>query len=342
MQEKNFFALFGEPTQQNIESNRRGTLTLEQRVALDEVAESRGSSVMLFGGIALAIIGYVIFIFWKFGGITGILSPPSIFAIGLVAIGVIALILRVTGGDFLFTFPRDEIENGRVDSVVGKVVWSRNRYRMISDTHKLQFLRTRRALPPPGDYRFYCLPESGLVITAEELVASSQPRDLVLDALGRANHFSLGELDTNRQGWLSGKQEVRLFGNGLIQVVFFLICIWLVVILFQKQLVERDSILFVLLIVATAFLFLRTAWSVLRIFWDVWIGKVVYSDGRVARHIHDAGRVRYYTYQVNTFKYYISESAYNALIEGLEYRVYFTPHSKRLMAIEPLKMSSNE
>lgn len=337
MQEKNFYALFDEPTQQNIESNRRGSLTLEQRVALENVAESRGSSVMLFGVPTLAIIGYVVFVLWKFGGVTGVLSPPSIFAIGLVAIGVIALILRVTGGDFLFTFPREEIENGRVDSVVGKVIWSRNRYRMVSDSRQLQFLLTRRALPLPGDYRFYCLPDSGLVIMAEELVTSSQPRDLVLDALGRANHFSMEELATNRQGWLSGKQEVRLIGNGLFWIVFFLICISLVVILFQKQLVERDSILFVLLIVGAAILFLRTAWGVLRIFWDVWNGKVVYSDGRVTRHIYYGRQMRYYTYRVNGFKFYVSESAYNALIEGLEYRVYLAPHSKRLVAIEQIK-----
>lgn len=337
MQEKNFYALFDEPTQQNIDANRRGSLTLEQRVALENVAESRGSSVLLFGVPTLAILGYVIFIFWKFGGITGVLSPPSILAIGLIAIGIIILILRVTGGDFLFTFPLDEIENGRVDSVVGKVIWSGKRYRMVSDSRKLHFLLTKRALPPPGDYRFYCLPDSGLVIMAEELTTSSQPRDLVLDALGRANHFSMEELETNRQGWLSGKQEVRLIGNGLFQAVFVLICIWFVVILFQSQLVGRDSILFVLLIAAAALVFLRNAWSVLRIFWDVWNGKVVHSDGRVARHIHDAGRVRYYTYQVNGFKFYVSESAYNALIEGLEYRVYFTPHSKRPVAIEQLK-----
>ncbi|HQX16308.1 MAG TPA: hypothetical protein PLA27_07775 [Anaerolineales bacterium] len=312
-------------------------MTLEQRRALEDMADSRGSAVVLFGGIALAIIGAVVFMFWQFSGITGALSTPSIVAVGLFTLGVTVLILRLTGGDFLFTFPRDEIENGRVVSVVGKVIWSGKRYRMVSDSRKLQFLLTRRVLPPPGDYRFYCLPDSGLVIMAEELSASSQPKDLILDALGRANHFSMEELETNRQRLLSGKQELRMVGAGLFQAVFALICIWFGVILFQRQLVERVSILFVLLIAGAALLFLRNAWSVIGIFWDVWSGGVVCSDGRVARRIHVARWVRYYTYQVNGFKFYVSESAHNALIEGMEYRVYFTPHSKRLVAIETLK-----
>lgn len=342
MQKKNFYALIDEPTQQNIEANRHGTLTSKQRTDLEGVAESRGSAIMLFGGTALPIIGVVIFMFWKFGGVTAVLSPPALFAIGSVAVGVIVLVLRLAGGDFMFIFPRDEIEHGRVDSVVGKVIWTGKRYRMVSDSRKLHAPLAGRVLPPPGDYRFYCLPDSGWVLMAEELVASSQPRDLALDALGRANHFSNEELETNRQGWLSGNQELRLIGAGLFQAVFVLICIFGGWFLFQKQLGGSNQILLVLLIVVAMILLLRDAWGALRIFWDVWDGKVVYVDGRVTRHIYTGRHMRYYAYQVNAIKFYVSNSAYNALIEGDGYRVYFSPHSKRLMAIEPLKPESSQ
>lgn len=337
MQEKNFYALIDEPTQQNIEANRHGALTSKQRTALEGVAESRWTPVVLFGVCALAIVGAVIFMFWKSGGIATVLSPPALFAIGSVAVGVIIIVLRNTGDDVMFIFPCDEIENGRVDSVVGKVIWTGKRYRMVSDSRKLHTPLARRILPPPGDYRFYCLPDSGWVLMAEELVTSSQPRDLALDALGRANHFSDEELETNRQGWLSGSQELRLIGAGLVQAVFALICILFIAILFQRQPVERDPILFVLLIAAAALVFLQNGWKVLKIFWDVSDGKVVHVDGRVTRHVYHARQMRYYAYQVNAIKFYVSNSAYNALIEGLEHRVYFTPRSKRLVAIEPLK-----
>jgi hypothetical protein len=297
MTEKNYYALFDKPTPQNLEANQRGRLTLEQQSALEQMV-----------------------------------------AIGVVAVGVILLVLFLSGGDVLFNLSRDDIENGQVESVIGKVAWTGRRYRMVSDSRKLKSLQYGRTLPPPGDYRFYCLPESGLVLMAEELgvMSVSQPKDLLLDALARANHFSMDDLQVNRDGSLSHSQELRLLGLVSVLIALILITVLGVALAVQGQFLEETPTSLVLIGVIVLILSLRLLWSVIVMVGDMWVGRVNQTDGQVTRHVHRARNTRYYTYQVNGFRFRVSMSAYNALIEGREYRIYFAPRSKRLVAIEPI------
>ena len=53
-----------------------------------------------------------------------------------------------------------------------------------------------------------------------------------------------------------------------------------------------------------------------------------FCDGR-------GGGSRYY-YRVDNLRFQVSRTAYNALVEGLRYRLYFTPRSRTIVAIEPL------
>lgn len=337
MTEKNFYALFDKPTSQNLEANQRGRLTLEQQSALEQMAKNQRAVVVFWGAMILAVVGLMIFFFWQVAGSDGFLSTPSILAIGVVAVGAILLIVFLSGGDVLFSFSRADIENGQVESVVGKVIWTGRRYRMVSDSRKLKSLQYGRTLPPPGDYRFYCLPESGLVLIAEELglMSASQPKDLLLDALASANHFSMDDLQSNREGLLSGGQEIRLFGYASLQGVMFLLSAGVFVWIIRGFPLGEELVWSALLGLIGLIVSLRTGWSIVRVIWDMWNGKIARSDGQVARYIHKARNTRYYTYQVNGLKFYVSQSAYNALIEGREYRVYYAPRSKRLVAIEP-------
>jgi len=337
MTEKNYYAFFDKPTPQNLEANQRGRLTLEQQSAFEQAAKSQRFMVMFWGVMILAVVGFVVFFFWQVAGGDGLLSSPSVIAMGLVAIGVVLLIQVVSGGDLFYIFPRDDIENGQVESVIGKVIWTGRRYRMVSDSRKLKSLRHGRTLPPPGDYRFYCLPESGLVLMAEELglMSASQPKDLLLDALARANHFSMEDLEANRTGSLSGRQEVRLFG--LVSFWVALLAAFLLISIFavQRQTMGGNTLVYLLLGIMAVIAFVRIGWRSVSLIWDIWGAKADHMDGRVTRHIHHARNTRYYTYQLSGMKFRVSMSAYNALLEGREYRVYFAPRSKRLVAIEP-------
>ena len=210
-------------------------------------------------------------------------------------------------------------------------------YKFVSDSRKLQSIRNGRVLPP-GDYRFYCLPRSGLVVMAEELgsMSTSQPKDLLLEALARANHFSMDDLSVNRQGSLSGSQETRLLGYASLLGVFFLVFISLILFAFQSRMAEGNLLIYVFLAVMLAVMFLRLGWGSVKVILDIWGGEVTYMDGQVTKYIRHGRNTRYYLYQLGTTKFRVSKSAYNALIEGREYRVYFAPRSKRFVAIEPL------
>jgi hypothetical protein len=104
----------------------------------------------------------------------------------------------------------------------------------------------------------------------------------------------------------------------------------------QGRFWEETPTSLVLIGVIVLILSLRLIWSVIVMAGDMWAGRVDQTDGRVTRHVHRARNTRYYTYQVNGLRFRVSMSAYNALIEGREYRIYFAPRSKRLVAIEPI------
>ena len=95
-------------------------------------------------------------------------------------------------------------------------------------------------------------------------------------------------------------------------------------------------LVYVLLVLVAVFVFIRISGRSISVISDIWGGKVEYADGHVTRHIRRARNSRYYIYQLGDMKFNVSKAAYNALIEGREYRVYFTPRAKRLVAIEPV------
>ena len=336
MTEKNLYALFDKPTPQNLEANRRGRLTAEQQSTLERVARNQRTLFAFWGVMILAVVGFMVFFLWQVEGEDGSLSPISFALIGIVALGVILLLVVLSGGDIIFVFPRDDIQNGQVDSVVGRVIWIGNRYRMVSDIRKLRFLTYGRALPPPGDYRFYVLARSGLVIMAETLTLVSQPGDLLLEALARANRFTIHDLETNRTGALSSRQELRLSAALLVWVVLILFSMVGILLAVQGRFFGKAPTTYILMSVVFVFLLLRVGWSAMKLLADLWMGTTAQTEGTVTRHVHHARNTRYYTYQVNGLKFHVPLAAYNALLEGRSYRVYFAPRSKRLVAIEPI------
>jgi hypothetical protein len=336
MSENNHYALFGESSVQNLEANQRGRLTPEQQSALEVAMKGQREMIGFLGMIILAFVGFFVFFFWQVAGVDGLLSSTSLITIGLVILGVTLLFLVVLGP--LIVISHDEIDNGQVESTIGRVVWTGRRYKFVSDSRKLQSMRNGRVLPPPGDYRLYYLSHSGLVVVAQELMltSASQPKDLLLDALTSANHFSMDDLETNRKGSLSGRQEVRLFGYASMLGGSFLAFILLTIAAAQSKVASENLLVYIFLVIMALVMFLRLGWGSIKVIWDIWNGKVTHMDGQVTRHIRRARNTRYYLYQLNDIKFNVSLSAYNALIEGQGYRVYFTPRAKRLVAIEPL------
>ena len=179
---------------------------------------------------------------------------------------------------------------------------------------------------------------SGLVVAAEELglFPAGQANDLLLDVLARTNHFSMEDLQINRDGSLRGHQEVRLLGFVFFWVVLLFAFIFISFLALQNQLAGENKLVYILLILVAEYVFIRIGWRSMGVLRDIWDGKVESAHGHVTRHIRRARNSHYYIYKLGDFKFNVSMSAYNALIEDKEYLVYFTPRTKRLVAIEPL------
>ena len=62
---------------------------------------------------------------------------------------------------------------------------------------------------------------------------------------------------------------------------------------------------------------------------------MAHEDGFVTRQEHRTRNGRYYTYQIKKLKFRVSRKAFHALVDGWQYRVYYSSRSKRLLAIEP-------
>jgi hypothetical protein len=194
------------------------------------------------------------------------------------------------------------------------------------------------ALPSPGQYRFYYLARTGLVVMAEEIdeVSSVEPESYFLQVLARTNTFSLDDLMQNRRGLLSKNQQNRL---ALLLALYALLVLSTVVLftgILFRMLGGNSSGLFYLLLIVTGVFILRFGLSVGRLIGDLWSGEVSSVEGPGARDFRQYRYFRSYYYVIDHRRFPVAKAAYDALLEGKTYRIYYAPHSKRLVSIEPL------
>jgi hypothetical protein len=255
-----------------------------------------------------------------------------------VAILIFGIFMRFLLGDWFLFFAGDDVTNGVVESAVGKIEWSGKRYQMRTENRLLRSLRVGGStLPPPGAYRFYYLPRTGLVVMAEE-VGKNDIRyvQTLLQALASANSFSLEDLKVNQEGLLSKRQENRL----LLTIVLYLLgCLGSAVlfVIFTPQ-IQRSvsSTGLLLLIVVVGVLLLRFSWSAAKMIADLWHGHADSVEGLVTREGHRAKYSISYYYVCDPHRFQVPASGYHALVEGKPYRIFYAPRSKRLVSIEPI------
>jgi len=343
MPQTNFYAFFDRPTQQNLDSNKSGRLTPDQQAALKRGMRQQWGRVVLWVFVLLVLCG--VFGLFFYALISGGDLGSSQLGAALGAAFVIAIALLVLGAfmfpDLSLIMAGGDIEAGQVDSVSGKIEWIGRRYQVVSDSHTLRTVRGNVSMPPPGVYRFYCLPNSGLVIQAEALGEASarQSQDLLLEALSRSLSFSTDDLAVNRQNSLSGGQTVRLILFAIGQGIIFLLCVGFGIWLFFNLPTGEDQIWAYVFVAVMAVFALGAVWSMLKIGLDLLTRSVTNVEGFVMRREHRTRNGRYYTYQIQKLKFRVSRNAFHALVDGWEYRVYYSTRSKRLLAIEPLRQN---
>ena len=347
MPQTNFYAFFDRPTQQNLDSNKTGRLTPDQQTALKKGVRQQWWRVVLWVFVLLVLCGAFSLFFYALisgGDLESSQQGPALGAAFAISIALLVL------GAFLFPDLRlvlasGDIEAGQVDSVSGKIVWTRRRYQVVSDSRTLRTVRGNVSMPPPGAYRFYCLPNSGLVIQAElvESASSGNSNDLLLDALSQAHRFSIDDLAENRRGFLTGGQTLRLIGYIIGQGVLFLaVAAFAAGLYFSMTTSSTNSedLVWISVFGIMVLIFgLGAVWNVLKALIDLFTRTVSNEEGFVMRREHRTRNGRYYTYQIKSLKFRVSRTAFQALVDGWEYRVYYSPRSKRLLAIEPLRQA---
>lgn len=173
---------------------------------------------------------------------------------------------------------------------------------------------------------------------AEELrrMNDSESASVLLETLASANKFSMKDLETNHQGSLSAGQEIRLLIVLGLYLFIFLSSAVLFASMSSQILRGLGTTMYYLLLFIGMLLMARFGWSAALLIADVWNAKVDSVTGLVVRQSKRSSYHRSFYYVIDPHRFEVSQGAYNALLEGKSYRIYYVPHSKRLVSIEPI------
>ncbi|MCU0514225.1 MAG: hypothetical protein MUE40_16845 [Anaerolineae bacterium] len=255
---------------------------------------------------------------------------------------------------------RARLESPQIEQSDGHIDWGGRRYIVRSGG--------RRLIPvydiagrSPGSYRLYLLAGTRYVLSLEPTGSDTLDEAGVLRALAGGNGFFVQELPLNRYGWMGPYQRLRhllvwwlptllltvFVGGGVVLAIR----INLPNITFNElrgmalngieQALARSD--YEVLLVSAFFALVGVVVLVylLVILLEAVIGRVRRYEGAVSRlrirtRSRRSNRVHYY-YSVADKRVRVSGTGYHALIDGYQYRVYVTPFSGRLVAIEPVE-----
>jgi hypothetical protein len=336
-----------DPTQaQQSQANQSGQITPEQRTLLE--ADTRLNWAGLLTSLLILPIVFVGIVVGVYFFDTNHETPWYVYVIMILFFGFIELIalvpnlLRIVNTIRV----RNDLATGQVEALEGQCAWRRNKYVLETPARRLKYPALSRHLMP-GSYRFYFLPNTGLLLSAQRLTppGGEDPRGELLGVMAQVHHFNMEDLETNRQGRLAGGQIGRLLLRIVWLTVFwvFILGVGLVIAYSIYTSLHSDSAQLWALIITAGIFLLGGAiylWLVVRLLIDITRGQVTTAQGLVRRtftvsHSQHGTSTTYY-YKLDKLSFTVSASAYTAFIDGPQYRLYYAPLSKTLLAIEPL------
>lgn len=323
-----------------LDANRYGQLTPWQRQQIKP--PSVVGSLLVIGMVCAFMVPVGLLVFLPLG--LRVLEDDAPPLAGLILLGIVGFFLLVLGPILLVPALdlrtklrlRRDLAEGYIAQEDGQVIFTNSHGYMARVAGRaLRDMDGSKAVNlAPGSYRFYYLPRSGRILSAERqtLFDPGGPQAGLLLALSQAHHFSLDELDTNRLGHVSGRQRGRLVSK----LVFLVVIAAALVIgsIWQSTLVLQNGPWSFLVLAAVAFFLLMLTYQR----WlDLLGGRVAMVEGFVQREEHSSGDDgSTYYYNVGGEQFMVNGVAYQALVPGERYRLYYLPHSKKLVSIEPL------
>jgi hypothetical protein len=316
--------------------NRSGEMTPGQRLAMERGLKAAYSNGLILAGLFTFLFGLILLV--------GAGSSSSSVDTGAVLLfGGLTAICVLAGGWQGLRLARAlrEVKTGRLEHGTGEVVWDQGNYRAAVEGRKLDLAGQHLGA---GNYEFYFLPGSNRVVAAELLAADTpeQARELLLHALAVTNGFNVDWLPDFRTGRLGAGRQGRLrrtwSGTGwtlLLAVV--ILAAWAFVLN-----ANPESRLLIPLAIGDIFLAIAVLIGVLsaiRPTLDILADKVGSEEGPAKKVVHEThGRYAstFYYYQIGSRLWSVTPVAYRAIVEGERYRIYYLPHVKELVGIEPI------
>jgi hypothetical protein len=333
-----------------IEANKSGQITDRQRRLVSEMLKPFNYwwlGLFFFGaGLAIAMMGLLSeepFLGMEFLLILALLTIGG----GLLAMA--GLIFHVRRWWLLRGLDKEPIDSGS-----GRIRWRGSVYRAEMDGRTLK--APVEINLQPGDYKFYTMPKRGWLLSAE-LVSGVSDQDLaeIQSNLARAIRFSPNDLAANRDGNLTSGQArslvIQLLGSLLMWLILIALGAMILAVL-VNDFVQSERLSPGWLIVAPcgavmgAFIILASIGEgrkeLRKLVADIRGRKVWKSEGQVTKSVRedvdDEGGVdRSFYYTIGRRHFKVSRVGYAALVEGLTYRVYYTPKTRRLTSIELVK-----
>jgi hypothetical protein len=135
----------------------------------------------------------------------------SVFVLFSYIVGIFLSVAGIVGGLYLVihvvTWKRLSTES--IEQAQGEIVWNGQNY--IARVHNRCLKPCGRMNLLPGTWRFFYLPHSGWLLSAEKVATGKQQTLFDLqNALIQANDFDPEAVAANRQGQLSDNQSLRL------------------------------------------------------------------------------------------------------------------------------------
>jgi MFS family permease len=324
--------------QKEIAANQRGQITKRQQSRLGGVFWQKKQRWL---GIALAsLIPTIGPLIGAVAALTSGRSDLGAWPIGLFGISAALFCLWLVPAVLIYlrwrwlerNLAREAIAEGE-----GRVYWGRRCYVLqLADGKKLDPIHSPDLLP--GRYRFYYLPRYHWLLTAEPLEEVAQVDDLeqLNHRLARANWFQSSALAANRDGYLPSLQRAMILGRFAAYAVggFVVVALFFGYLIYTDGLSEGLWVL-VAIVVGMVVLSLYLGRKSLSAIADCFQGQVVTIEGPVTKdfEVSTDSSVSYY-YELGKTVFRVNEAGYEALVAGLNYRLYLLPRSQKLVNIE--------
>ena len=332
-----------------VEANRRGEITPAQNNRLNAMTLGRqGCSTLIAPFFILGIIAFILF--------TSLLGSSGIGWFSLIPVGIMVVVLMgFSKGIYNWwrntTRLKTDRANGIVRSGVGELAYSPKigfSARVNEEDLILSATHDSSGLLPGVRYNFYYLPESRFVLSAEQLgeIGSGQVRQALTEILAQANGFTLDDLKANQNGEVTDTQRwaglkklipsVILMGVALIFGLLFLYPLLTSFDLSSNLVPYLFVGGFLAIFVAIGFTMVLNA----ILDFNTSEPEMVEGEGRKVTRRKSSGRSSrtVYYYVIGDHEFEVPQKAFPALVEGINYRAYFMPRSKRLVTLEPLSV----